>query len=44
VLVSKTVEITTTIGLPYLSGDYQEQGMLAATNHLLAALGKAPHP
>jgi len=42
VLVSKTVEITTTIGLAYLSGDYQEQGMLAATNPLLAALGKAP--
>lgn len=42
VLVSKTVEINTTVGLAYLAGDYQEQGMNAATNPLLAALAKAP--
>jgi TonB-linked SusC/RagA family outer membrane protein len=42
VLVSKSVEITTTIGLAYLAGDYQEQGMSAATNPLLSALSKAP--
>lgn len=42
VLVSKAFEIATTVGLAYLAGDYQEQGMSPATNPLLAALGKAP--
>jgi len=42
VLVSKKVEIATTVGLSYLSGKFQEQGMLSQTNPLLAAYRKAP--
>ena len=42
VLVSKKVEIATTVGLAYLAGRYQEQGMNAATNPLLAAYKKSP--
>ncbi|HET9569963.1 MAG TPA: SusC/RagA family TonB-linked outer membrane protein [Bacteroidales bacterium] len=42
VLVSKRFEIAATVGLAYLSGNYQEQGMLSATNPVLAAYRKAP--
>lgn len=42
VLVSQKFEIATTVGLAYLNGSYQEQGMNAATNPMLAAYQKAP--
>jgi len=42
VLVSKRFEIATTVGLAYLSGNYQEQGMRSATNPILAAYQKSP--
>lgn len=42
VLVSKKVEIGTSIGLAYLDGNYQEQGMIPETNPLLAAYRRSP--
>lgn len=42
VLVSKTFDITTTLGLAYLDGEYQEQGMSLETNPMLAAYRKSP--
>ncbi|NDV65341.1 SusC/RagA family TonB-linked outer membrane protein [Bacteroides sp. 224] len=42
VLISKNVEMFATIGLAYLNGTYQEQGMIAETNPLLAAYSRAP--
>ncbi|MBQ9200905.1 MAG: SusC/RagA family TonB-linked outer membrane protein [Bacteroidales bacterium] len=42
VLVSKKVEIATSIGLAYLDGSYQEQGMIPETNPLLAAYRRSP--
>lgn len=42
VLVSKKVEIATTVGLAYLGGSFQEQGMIRETNPLLASFQKSP--
>lgn len=42
VLISKRVELTATVGLAYLTGNYQPQGMDAATNPVLAAYLRAP--
>ncbi|MDR0572645.1 MAG: SusC/RagA family TonB-linked outer membrane protein [Tannerella sp.] len=42
ILISKQVEIFTTVGLAYLDGKYQEQGMINQTNPILAAYSRAP--
>lgn len=42
ILVNKKFEIYTTVGLAYLDGDYQEQGMTVRTNPILAAYAKSP--
>lgn len=42
ILVSKKVEIFTTVGLAYITGNYQEQGMVKETNPILSAYMKAP--
>ncbi|MBP5322767.1 MAG: SusC/RagA family TonB-linked outer membrane protein [Bacteroidaceae bacterium] len=42
VLVSKKLEIGATIGLAYINGQYQEQGLSLETNPLLAAYRRAP--
>lgn len=42
VLVSKKLEIGATIGLAYINGSYQEQGLSKETNPLLAAYRRAP--
>ncbi len=42
VIVSKQVEIGASLGLAYLTGSYQEQGMIEETNPLLAAYRRAP--
>lgn len=42
VLVSKNFEIYATVGLAYLTGNYQEQGMVVRTNPILAAYAKSP--
>ncbi|MDR2805315.1 MAG: SusC/RagA family TonB-linked outer membrane protein [Dysgonamonadaceae bacterium] len=41
-LISKQVEIFTTVGLAYMDGRFQEQGMTNQTNPLLAAYSQAP--
>ena len=40
--VSSNFEIYTTVGLAYLDGDYQEQGMSDRTNPILAAYARSP--
>ena len=42
VAVSSNFEIYTTVGLAYLDGDYQEQGMDTRTNPILAAYSRSP--
>jgi TonB-linked SusC/RagA family outer membrane protein len=42
VLVSQKVNIFATLGLAYLNGHYQMQGMDIATNPILAAYGRSP--
>lgn len=42
VLVSKQVELFATVGLAYMNGNYQEQGMVSQTNPILAAYTHAP--
>ncbi len=42
VIVSKQFEIGTSIGLAYLNGTYQEQGLSLETNPMLAAYRRAP--
>lgn len=42
VAVSSNFEIYTTVGLAYLDGDYQEQGMSDRTNPILAAYARSP--
>ena len=42
VIVSKKVEIGANLGLAYLTGSYQEQGMSYETNPLLAACRRSP--
>ncbi|MBQ4520613.1 MAG: SusC/RagA family TonB-linked outer membrane protein [Bacteroidaceae bacterium] len=42
ILVSKTVNISASIDMAYLAGDYQIQGMNISYNPMLAALAKAP--
>lgn len=41
-LVSKNFEVFATIGLAYLNGNHQEQGMNVRTNPLLAAYAQSP--
>lgn len=42
VLISKKVEMFATVGLAYMDGTYQEQGMISQTNPVLAAYSKSP--
>ena len=42
VLINRKVELFTTVGLAYMQGDFQEQGMIEATNPLLTAYNKSP--
>ena len=42
VLISKQVEMTATVGLAYLTGNYQQQGMDYVGNPILAAYSRAP--
>jgi TonB-linked SusC/RagA family outer membrane protein len=42
VIVTKKFEIGTSIGLAFLNGSYQEQGLIMETNPLLAAYRRAP--
>ena len=42
VMVSPKVNIFATVGLAYMTGKYQEQGMNIATNPVLAAYGRSP--
>jgi len=42
VFISKDVELFATIGLAYLNGNYQEQGMTEQTNPVLAAYKQSP--
>ena len=37
-LISKWVEMTATVGLAYLTGNYQQQGMDNVSNPILAGL------
>ena len=41
-LVSKNFEVYATVGLAYINGNYQEQGMNMRTNPLLAAYAQSP--
>lgn len=41
-LVNKNMEIYASVGLAYLTGSYQEQGMNVRTNPLLAAYAQSP--
>jgi len=42
VMISRKLEFLTTVGFAYMLGNVQEQGMLEATNPVLAAYKKAP--
>ncbi len=42
ILISKKVEMFATVGLAYMNGDFQEQGMSYETNPLLAAYTRSP--
>jgi TonB-linked SusC/RagA family outer membrane protein len=42
ILVSKKVEVTTTVGLAYFEGNFQDQGMISQSNPVLAAYARAP--
>ena len=42
ILVSQKVNIFANLGLAYLNGHFQEQGMSAATNPILAAYFRSP--
>jgi len=42
VIISRKLEFVTTVGLTYMEGDVQEQGMLGATNPVLVAYNKSP--
>ncbi|MDR2840442.1 MAG: SusC/RagA family TonB-linked outer membrane protein [Paludibacter sp.] len=42
ILVNKQIQIFTTVGLAYLTGQHQEQGMVSATNPILAAYQRSP--
>jgi TonB-linked SusC/RagA family outer membrane protein len=42
ILINRKLELFTNVGLSYLQGDFQEQGMLEATNPVLAAYRKQP--
>lgn len=42
ILVSKKVEVTTSVGLAYFEGDFQDQGMIPESNPVLAAYARAP--
>ncbi|MCD8185786.1 MAG: TonB-dependent receptor [Rikenellaceae bacterium] len=42
VFVTKNIEFFTTVGLSYILGEYQEQGMVEESNPVLAAYKQAP--
>ena len=42
ILVSKQVELIASVGLSYINGEYQEQGMVNQTNPILTAYAKSP--
>ena len=42
IMINRKLELFTTVGLAYLQGDFQEQGLLEATNPVLVAYNKAP--
>lgn len=42
VLISKKIEMFATVGLAYMDGTYQEQGMISQTNPILAAYAQSP--
>lgn len=42
ILVSKNFEITATVGLAYMNGNYQEQGINLRSNPMMAAYIKSP--
>ncbi|MCD8185453.1 MAG: TonB-dependent receptor plug domain-containing protein, partial [Rikenellaceae bacterium] len=42
VFINKSMELFATIGMSYLTGNYQEQGMSEETNPILAAYKQAP--
>lgn len=42
VMINRKLELFTTVGLSYLQGSFQEQGMLPATNPVMVAYSKAP--
>lgn len=41
-LISKNFEVYTTVGLAYMNGKFQEQGMISRTNPILAAYAQSP--
>lgn len=41
-LINKNLEVYATIGLAYLTGSYQEQGMSVRTNPIMAAYAQSP--
>lgn len=43
VIVSKNFELKTTFGLAYLTGKFQEQGLIRETNPVLASYHRAPN-
>lgn len=43
VLVGKKIELSATVGLAYISGSYQNQGMYQEYNPLLAAYARSPY-
>ncbi|MDL2242041.1 SusC/RagA family TonB-linked outer membrane protein, partial [Bacteroidales bacterium OttesenSCG-928-L03] len=42
VLISKKFEMFTTVGLAYMNGNFQQQGMVSQTNPMLAAYAQSP--
>ena len=41
-MINRKLELLTTVGLAYLQGQFQEQGMLDATNPILVSYNKSP--
>jgi len=42
IMINRKLELFTTIGLAYLQSNFQEQGLLSATNPVLVAYNKSP--
>ncbi len=41
-MINRKLELFATVGLAYMQGDFQEQGMIGATNPVLVAYNKSP--